>query len=278
MAEILVRYEIKEGTAAFWASVNPVLRSGEPGWERDTKVLRIGDGVTPFTSLKRFASIEDIDSSVLLTKTGNLAGMSDVVAARANLGVDAAADGTGRISFYARTTAPPGEVKANGGAYSRTVYSRLFGVIGTTFGAGDGSTTFNVPDLRGEFLRGWDDGRGVDTGRALGSAQGQMFQDHTHNGVTDNHGGHSHGINDPGHTHNLGDSFGLSDNAGSGLGFTSGIEQRANTISSSQTGITIQATGGHTHNVSGYGVNAGSWTAGSETRPRNVALLACIKF
>jgi microcystin-dependent protein len=68
----------------------------------------------------------------------------------------------GLISFFTMTSAPTGWLKANGAAISRTTYASLFGAIGTTFGAGDGSTTFNLPDLRGEFLRGFDDGRGID--------------------------------------------------------------------------------------------------------------------
>ena len=59
----------------------------------------------------------------------------------------------------------------NGSAVSRATYADLFTAIGTTFGIGNGSTTFNLPDLRGEFIRGWDNGRNVDPGRALGSFQ-----------------------------------------------------------------------------------------------------------
>jgi len=77
----------------------------------------------------------------------------------------------GVVMYFAANAAPTGYLKANGAAISRTTYLDLFTAIGTTFGAGDGSTTFNVPDLRGEFPRGWDDGRGVDSGRAFGSAQ-----------------------------------------------------------------------------------------------------------
>ena len=65
-------------------------------------------------------------------------------------------------------TPPTGWLKCNGAAISRTAYAKLFAAIGTVFGAGDGFTTFNLPDLRGEFVRGWDDGRGVDGGRAFG--------------------------------------------------------------------------------------------------------------
>lgn len=77
----------------------------------------------------------------------------------------------GQVGFFARATAPTGWLKCNGAAISRSVYADLFAEIGTAFGAGDGVTTFNLPDARGEFLRGWDDSRGVDSGRAFGSAQ-----------------------------------------------------------------------------------------------------------
>ena len=79
----------------------------------------------------------------------------------------------GTVAHFAASTAPTGWIKANGAAVSRSLYAALFNAIGTTYGVGDGSTTFNVPDLRGEFLRSLDDGRGVDTGRANGSAQVQ---------------------------------------------------------------------------------------------------------
>jgi microcystin-dependent protein len=75
----------------------------------------------------------------------------------------------------------PGWRSANGQALSRTTFAALFAVIGTTYGAGDGSTTFNVPDLRGEFLRGWDNGRGVDSGRVIGTLQPDMLKAHVHN-------------------------------------------------------------------------------------------------
>ena len=77
----------------------------------------------------------------------------------------------GSVIYVAQSTPPSGYLKANGAAISRTAYAALFAAIGTTFGAGDGGTTFNLPDLRGEFLRGWDDSRGIDSGRAFGSLQ-----------------------------------------------------------------------------------------------------------
>jgi len=77
-------------------------------------------------------------------------------------------------------TVHAGFLKANGAVVSRKSYAALFAEIGTRYGVGDGSSTFNLPDSRGEFLRGWDDARGVDTGRVLGSWQADMFKSHTH--------------------------------------------------------------------------------------------------
>ena len=85
----------------------------------------------------------------------------------------------GEVAFFARTTPPSGWLKANGAAVSRTTYAALFAAIGTTFGAGDGSSTFNLPDLRGEFVRGLDDGRNVDGGRRLGTNQGDAIRNIT---------------------------------------------------------------------------------------------------
>lgn len=77
----------------------------------------------------------------------------------------------GITGHFAMSSAPSGWIKANGAAISRTTYAALFSAIGTTFGAGNGTTTFNIPDLRGEFIRCYDDGRGVDSSRVLGSFQ-----------------------------------------------------------------------------------------------------------
>jgi len=133
----------------------------------------------------------------------------------------------GAIIQVASLTVPLGYLKANGAAVSRVSYASLFAVIGTVFGVGDGSTTFNVPDLRGEFIRGVDDGRGVDVNRTLGSFQAQDIQPHTHTVYS----------------------------------------------SGNNTSYGYQGTG------SGPGVYVATTSAGvTETRPRNVALLHCIKY
>ena len=64
----------------------------------------------------------------------------------------------GQVNFFATSSAPAGFLKCSGQAVSRTTYAALFTAIGTLYGVGDGSTTFNLPDLRGEFIRGLDDG------------------------------------------------------------------------------------------------------------------------
>lgn len=90
----------------------------------------------------------------------------------------------GSVFFFATSSAPAGTLKCNGAAVSRTTYSSLFAEISTQWGVGDGSTTFNLPDLRGEFIRGWDDGRGADSGRVFGSYQSASSLGHTHSGTT----------------------------------------------------------------------------------------------
>jgi len=86
----------------------------------------------------------------------------------------------GEVFAYAKSTPPPHSLECNGAQLSRSAYAALFAVIGTTFGATGGSTTFNLPDLRGEFIRGWDHGRGADAARIFGSWQADAFRSHTH--------------------------------------------------------------------------------------------------
>ncbi|ELY4860526.1 tail fiber protein [Cronobacter sakazakii] len=80
-------------------------------------------------------------------------------------------DMVGMVAGFAMNSAPEGWLIANGSAVSRVTYARLFSRIGTLYGSGDGSTTFNLPDARGVVLRGADLGSGRDTGRVFGSYQ-----------------------------------------------------------------------------------------------------------
>lgn len=160
----------------------------------------------------------------------------DVDADAAQTGVE-----VGSIIYAPATSAPSGYLKANGALVSRTTYAALWAYaqgsgnlaasdgawVAGQFSPGDGSTTFRIPDLRGEFIRGWDDGRGVDSGRDVGTAQADALKAHTHTG-------------------------GVSGSAG----YTAGAASSAYVTPGAATGS----------------------TGGSETRPRNVAALGCIKY
>lgn len=89
---------------------------------------------------------------------------------------------TGFIGTFGMRAIPKGWLLCDGKAYSRNDYSELFATIGTVWGEGDGVTTFNVPDLRGMFLRGVDGGRQIDVGRAFASVQTDLLQSHQHQG------------------------------------------------------------------------------------------------
>lgn len=204
---------------------------------------------------------------------------------------------TGMVSAFAMSAAPSGWLKCNGAAVSRTTFASLFARIGTVFGAGDGVSTFGVPDLRGLFLRGLDDGRGVDAARALGTFQDMMMQshahgasaaavgDHVHGAWTDAQGWHGHGVNDPGHNHRVNSGSvqvnGLAPGGGYGP-YNAGASPFDTDWKG--TGITIAGDGVHAHNVGiggggththGIAVEA---SGGHETRPKNMALLFCIKY
>ena len=159
---------------------------------------------------------------------------------------------TGAVFYFAANTAPTGFLKCNGAEVSRTTYAALFAVTSITYGAGNGTSTFNLPDLRGEFIRGWDDGRGVDASRAFGSAQaeGTQLLSHTHSTTV------------------TGYAKAQASDTGSityGAGFTQ-QNNDGNITSNPNTASLTYTTGGP------------SPAGGAETRPRNVALLACIKF
>lgn len=83
---------------------------------------------------------------------------------------------TGMVMYFADTFAPDGWLECNGRTVSRANYQNLFNVIGTKFGDGDGSSTFNLPDLQGEFIRGFDKVGQIDPNRQFGSKQKATVQ------------------------------------------------------------------------------------------------------
>lgn len=87
----------------------------------------------------------------------------------------------GSVTAFAMPTPPEGWLVCDGSAVSRTDYADLFAAIGTVWGNGDEIATFNLPDVRGEFIRGFDAGRGVDGDRVFASGQLGQIEAHSHN-------------------------------------------------------------------------------------------------
>lgn len=107
----------------------------------------------------------------------------------------------GLIFDYAGAAAPSGYLLCDGSAVSRTTYAGLFSAIGTTWGAGNGTTTFNVPDLRGRAAIGAGTGSGL-TARTVGT---QNIGEETHVLTVGELAAHNHGVNDPTHVHTVND-------------------------------------------------------------------------
>lgn len=172
--------------------------------------------------------------------------------AGANQYAGATGSPAGMIGAFALTAAPTGWVVCDGSAVSRTTYAVLFAAMGTIHGSGDGTTTFNLPDYRGQFLRGFDpilirdfDGAsrtamnaGGATGNNVGAVQSDAFQGHYHQWV--NYQGGS----------------------GGSTGFYNGP---TNTVST-----------GSVRSPTSDGTN-GTPRTSSETRPTNATVLYCVK-
>ena len=203
-----------------------------------TAELNILDGVTATA-----AELNVLDGvSISTTELNYLSGATAPVQGQ----IDSKGVPSGAVMYFAMVTAPTGWLKADGAAVSRTTYAALFAAIGTTFGSGNGSTTFNLPDLRGEFPRGWDDGRGVDDGRSFGSSQLDQMQRIT---------------------------GAISGRLTSGSGAFSFVS-----LSSSNMQIGSGTTSNFEFDSADSPDARVSSTTSGETRPRNVALLACIKI
>ena len=160
-------------------------------------------------------------------------------------GVCAPGKPLGEVFMFTTNTCPTGSLSANGAAISRTTYAGLFAVIGTTYGAGDGSTTFNLPNLEGIFVRGAGSQTfGSET--YTGTLAAKQNDATSRNGLT---------LNDQGHVHDILQASSGAGSAGSIPG--SGNIGRLPSALLNTTGITI---------------NFGD----AETRPANMALRYCI--
>ena len=158
----------------------------------------------------------------------------------------------GSVFTFATSTVPSGYLECNGAAVSRSTYASLFSSISTTWGTGDGSSTFNLPDRRGQFVRGWDNSAGVDSGRSFASSQSDQNKQHTHS------------VTDPGHVHTTTfDNKKYFPGGGSttvSYGGSGGYPADTFTMSSATTGISLANQGG------------------TEVRVKNYALMYVIKF
>jgi len=211
---------------------------------------------------------------------------------------DGAGMPVGMIAPFAGGTTAPGWIKANGALVSRTTYAALFayasaqGLVSEAtwtanssgrFSVGDGSTTFRLPDMRGLFMRGLDESRGLDPARAVGTFQDHDNAPHAH-GIADP--GHNHG--DPGHSH-AGTTSASGDHShsftgwvGSGAGAFSGA-----TTVYAPTGGTTGPAGNHAHTIATDARVSNLQPAltgvavqlqGVEGRPRNLAYPFFIKY
>ena len=231
----------------------------------DGMLLHVRAGAANATTTPTFTPAAGTIAAKVIVKGANIALAVGDVSGRSVLQYDATFDKwvllnpatwasaptvpVGTVIYVAQNAQPTGYLKANGAAVSRATYAALFAVVGTTFGAGDGATTFNLPDLRGEFLRGWDDGRGVDSGRVFGSAQLDQMQQIT----------------------GTFESQGLA--TASNTGAFAGSVMQANAWTAAG-GSSTRANQSYDFNSA----NSPGARAGAETRPRNVAMLACIKY
>ena len=237
----------------------------------------------PFVALKSPSSVSDNRTFTLPATTGTAGqflsvSSSNHSATNAEL-VFTTVQGvpSGSVFCMAVATVPTGYLECNGAAVSRTTYSALFAIIGTTYGTGNGSSTFNLPDLRGEFVRGFDNGRGVDSGRSINDPQTSANKSHNHTATT--------AISDPGHFHQSfrsgnaterqhNSNLTSSNFPSSGTG--AGNKNEAYNIVA-QSG---EANVGRTSNEN-TGVNASTTTendGSSESRPRNIAMMYIIKI
>ena len=176
---------------------------------------------------------------------------------------------TGAVFCMAVATVPSGYLECDGTAVSRTTYAALFAVIGTQYG-NPNSTQFRVPDLRGEFVRGFDNNRNIDSGRSIGSSQGSQNAQHNHSAsATSTAGAHSHSLN-----------YQRKQVEDTGTAFVTDIRRQGGDGDGGSTTFTNNTDSGFMNNAT-VSVSTSVSIAnqgGNESRPRNVAMMYVIKF
>lgn len=211
----------------------------------------------------------------------------------------ASGDIPGRVSVFMQPTAPLGWLPMTGLLLSRTTYPALWAHVQTVgavseadwtggrwgwFSAGDGSTTFRIPDLRAMTLRGLDDGRGIDLARVLGSYQAAQMLAHSH-GINDPQHGHvvvdprhNHVVNDPGHAHAY-TSNPVGQSGGAEGGSRDSVGSASASTGNTTTGISLNAVStGISLNAAGTGITVNTSSGGAEVRVANIALPFYVKY
>ena len=179
---------------------------------------------------------------------------------------------SGQIAAFGSSLCPSGWLAADGTAVSRTTYASLFASIATTWGNGNGTTTFNLPDLRGTFLRGTGTNANaavVAAGGAIGQALGTY--------AADTFQGHKHNVTDPGHFHSLPNGFTVGNIAGAGSAYSLPSAYPAQNTGSKTTGLTVESATTDTNGCSGS-TSCGTVSFGTETKPKNFGVTYCIQY
>ena len=184
-----------------------------------------------------------------------------VSATRINLNFREDDKPTGTIISTALTSAPKGYIECDGSAVSRTTHARLFGELGVIYGNGDGSTTFNLPDYRGQFLRGYDNTAGTDPDAASRTDRGD--------GTTGNAVGTKQADALQGHHHQFFAASDLTRSNPSGGGDSAEMREAASATTQSGNDYVQHATTDSTY---------GTARITSETRPKNINVMYCIKL
>eukprot|EP01013_Petalomonas_cantuscygni_P040034 TRINITY_DN71783_c0_g1_i1.p1 TRINITY_DN71783_c0_g1~~TRINITY_DN71783_c0_g1_i1.p1 ORF type:complete len:465 (-),score=119.78 TRINITY_DN71783_c0_g1_i1:299-1693(-) len=249
------------GLAVYIEGVRINRGAGTDQWDPDPTIetrLTLGKAYPAGTEIYLVQNEPSGSAPAPLERNKNFSDLQSKATARTNLDVFSKSEvrqmaPPGKYGLFFQSSAPTGWLKANGAAVSRTAYADLFAAIGTTYGSGDGFNTFNLPDMRGVFARGLDGGRGLDSGRTLGSYQADDLKSHGHTGTTTKNGSHTHPYSRSNYEN---------DNSGP---ISLGADGDVETHYTSPAGL-------HDHDLN---INN---TGGPETRPKNVALLACIKY
>lgn len=187
-----------------------------------TGLKTFNTGAAPFVVPVGSANVANLDANFLQGQTA------------AQLSASIPAAPTGTVLFFGGASAPSGWVLCNGQAISRAGNAALFALVGTTYGVGDGSTTFNVPDCRQRFPLGV---ASAGTGSVLAQTGGAIDHTHSYTQVLN----HTHAVNvtDPGHDHTTHKTYAHDINAGLGGGGSNFCEEPRTSPGVATTGISM---------------------------------------